>query len=200
MQGHLTRFPHIDAVFAINDPQAIGADLAAQAAQPHAASSSSRSTARRTSRRRSRAGQPDQASASQDPYEIAVKATELGAQIVEGQKPAQTMIHCSTRKLITRQNVGELQGLDRAALNRGRITPGPGLPVPAPALVGGRWRVGPYRRRGDSWRAGLIHEPRQLGLGDEVIERGCCDQHVAGVDARRDRLAFGHRDGGLDPQ
>src|SRR5690606_30674279 len=30
MQGHLTRFPKIDAVFAINDPQAIGTDLAAK--------------------------------------------------------------------------------------------------------------------------------------------------------------------------
>ena len=30
MQGHLTRFPTIDAVFTINDPQAIGTDLAAK--------------------------------------------------------------------------------------------------------------------------------------------------------------------------
>ena len=30
MQGHLTRFPKIDAVFTINDPQAIGTDLAAK--------------------------------------------------------------------------------------------------------------------------------------------------------------------------
>ena len=30
MQGHLTRFPKIDAVFTINDPQAIGSDLAAK--------------------------------------------------------------------------------------------------------------------------------------------------------------------------
>ncbi len=28
MQGHLTRFPDIAGVFAINDPQAIGSDLA----------------------------------------------------------------------------------------------------------------------------------------------------------------------------
>ena len=30
MQGHLTRFPDVDAVFTINDPQAIGSDLAAK--------------------------------------------------------------------------------------------------------------------------------------------------------------------------
>lgn len=30
MQGHLTRFDKIDAVFTINDPQAIGTDLAAK--------------------------------------------------------------------------------------------------------------------------------------------------------------------------
>ena len=52
MQGYLTRFPKIDAVFAINDPQAIGADLAAKQLQPQRTSSSPRSTARRTSRPR----------------------------------------------------------------------------------------------------------------------------------------------------
>ena len=30
MQGYLTRFPKIDGVFAINDPQAVGSDLAAK--------------------------------------------------------------------------------------------------------------------------------------------------------------------------
>ena len=30
MQGHLTRYDEIDAVFTINDPQAIGSDLAAK--------------------------------------------------------------------------------------------------------------------------------------------------------------------------
>jgi ribose transport system substrate-binding protein len=30
MQGYLTRFPKIDGLFAINDPQAIGSDLAAR--------------------------------------------------------------------------------------------------------------------------------------------------------------------------
>ena len=30
MQGYLTRFPSVEGVFAINDPQAIGTDLAAK--------------------------------------------------------------------------------------------------------------------------------------------------------------------------
>ena len=34
-QGYLTRFPKIDAIFAINDPQAIGTDLAARQQKPH---------------------------------------------------------------------------------------------------------------------------------------------------------------------
>ena len=33
MLGHLTRFQQIDAVFTINDPQAIGTSLAAKATQ-----------------------------------------------------------------------------------------------------------------------------------------------------------------------
>ena len=33
MQGYLTRFPEIDGVFAINDPQAVGSDLAAKQLQ-----------------------------------------------------------------------------------------------------------------------------------------------------------------------
>ena len=53
MQGLLTRFDKIDAVFAINDPTGIGASLAAKQLNRSGSSSSPRSTARRTSSRRS---------------------------------------------------------------------------------------------------------------------------------------------------
>lgn len=108
MQGHLTRFPKVDAVFSINDPQAIGADLAA------------RQLNRKGIIITSVDGAPDiegalkgptqiQASASQDPYAIAVKAVEIGAALLNGQKPAQQTVLLPSR-LVTRDNVNDYKG------------------------------------------------------------------------------------------
>ena len=108
MQGHLTRFPHIDAVFTINDPQAIGSDLAAKQL--------GRSELIITSVD----GAPDiekalagntlvQASASQDPYRMAQIAVETGYEIMNGKKPADPMILMES-KLITRDNIGDYKG------------------------------------------------------------------------------------------
>jgi ribose transport system substrate-binding protein len=108
MQNHLTRFPKIDAVFAINDPQAIGADLAA------------RQLNRKNIVITSVDGAPDietalksdtqvQASASQDPYMIAQKAVEIGHDIMNGKKPAQPMTLLPST-LITRTNVKDYKG------------------------------------------------------------------------------------------
>lgn len=108
MQGHLTRFPKIDAVFAINDPQAIGTDLAA------------RQLNRKNIVITSVDGAPDieaalkadtqvQASASQDPWAMAQKAVEIGQGIMNGKKPADPMVLMPS-KLITRANVGSYQG------------------------------------------------------------------------------------------
>jgi ribose transport system substrate-binding protein len=108
MQGHLTRFPKIDAVFTINDPQAIGADLAA------------RQLNRKNIVITSVDGAPDiegslkgptqiQASASQDPFAIAVKAVEIGAGLLSGQKPAQPMVLLPST-LVTRDNVQDYKG------------------------------------------------------------------------------------------
>lgn len=108
MQGHLTRFPKIDAVFAINDPQAIGADLAAR-------------QLRRTGIVITAVdGAPDvedalkgptqvQASASQDPFAIAVKGVEVGAKLLNGEKPAQQTVLLPSR-LVTRDNVKDYKG------------------------------------------------------------------------------------------
>ena len=87
MQGYLTRFPKIDAVFAINDPQAVGSDLAAK--QLH----------RKDIVITSVDGAPDietalrsdtlvQASASQDPWAMAQTAVSIGYGIMNGKKPA----------------------------------------------------------------------------------------------------------------
>jgi ribose transport system substrate-binding protein len=108
MQGHLTRFPKIDAVFAINDPQAIGADLAA------------RQLSRKGIVITAVDGAPDvedalkgptqiQASASQDPFAIAVKGVEVGAKLLNGEKPAQQTVLLPSR-LVTRDNVKDYKG------------------------------------------------------------------------------------------
>ena len=108
MQNHLTRFPKVDAVFAINDPQAIGADLAAKQLN------------RKNIIITSVDGAPDieaalksdtqvQASASQDPYMIAQKAVEIGHDIMNGKKPAESMTLLPST-LITRANVKDYKG------------------------------------------------------------------------------------------
>lgn len=108
MQGHLTRFQNIDAVFAINDPQAIGADLAAKQLKRNNIVITSVD------------GAPDieealkadtmvQASASQDPYAMAQMGVEVGVKVLNGEKPAQEMILMPST-LITRDNVGEYKG------------------------------------------------------------------------------------------
>lgn len=109
MQGLLTRFPHIDAVYAINDPTAIGASLAAR--QLHRTELFITSTD----------GAPDiegalkdpktqiLASSSQDPYTMATRAVELGVRLINGEKLAEkTMLLTPT--LITAANIGDYKG------------------------------------------------------------------------------------------
>lgn len=108
MLGHLTRFQKVDAVFTINDPQAIGSDLAAKQLKRSGIVITSVD------------GAPDiegalkgdtmvQASASQDPYAMAQKAVEVGVDILNGKKPASPMILMQSN-LITRDNVGSYKG------------------------------------------------------------------------------------------
>ena len=108
MQGHLTRFPQVDAVFTINDPQAVGSDLAAK------------QLGRSEFFITSVDGAPDietalkgntlvQASASQDPYKIAQTAVEVGYKIMNGEAPAEPMILLPS-ELITRDNIGDYKG------------------------------------------------------------------------------------------
>jgi ribose transport system substrate-binding protein len=108
MQGYLTRFPKLDAVFTINDPQAVGSDLAAK--QLH----------RKDIMITSVDGAPDietalksdtlvQASASQDPWAMAQTAVGIGYGIMNGKKPANpTVLLPST--LVTRDNLSTYKG------------------------------------------------------------------------------------------
>ena len=111
MQGYLTRFPSIQGVFAINDPQAIGSDLAAKQLNRTGIVITSVD------------GAPDivgalkgqtqvQASASQDPYAMGKLAVETGVGIMNGTKPADPMILMPSQ-LITRDNVGSYAGWTR---------------------------------------------------------------------------------------
>jgi len=109
MQGLLTRFPHIDGVFAINDPTAIGADLAAKQLRRHEMVITSVDGAPDIEAALKQKGSLIVASSSQDPYKIAEIATRVGAQILAGQKPAETTILLDPQ-LITRDNVGEYKG------------------------------------------------------------------------------------------
>jgi ribose transport system substrate-binding protein len=112
MQGLLTRFPEIAGVFAVNDPMAIGADLAAK------------QLGRNEFVIVGVDGAPDveaalksdtliQASAAQDPYFMAQKALEVGNAILNGQKPAEPVILLEP-KLVTRDNVNEYKGWSSA--------------------------------------------------------------------------------------
>ena len=111
MQGYLTRFPSIQGVFTINDPQAIGSDLAAKQLNRSGIVITSVD------------GAPDivgaikgqtqvQASASQDPYAMGKLAVETGIGIMNGKKPDDPMILMPSQ-LITRENVGSYAGWTR---------------------------------------------------------------------------------------
>jgi ribose transport system substrate-binding protein len=109
MTDLLTAFPKIDAVFAINDPTAIGCDLAAKQAQ------------RKDFFIVGVDGAPDvvpslkdkdsliAASAAQDPYSMAGKAVDIGNDIMNGKKPAQELTLIPV-DLITKDNVDQYKG------------------------------------------------------------------------------------------
>jgi ribose transport system substrate-binding protein len=109
MTDLLTAFPKIDAVFAINDPTAIGCDLAAKQAQ------------RKDFFIVGVDGAPDVvpslkdkdslilASAAQDPYTMAGKAVDIGYDIMNGKKPAQDLTLIPV-DLITKDNVDQYKG------------------------------------------------------------------------------------------
>lgn len=110
MQSLLTRFPTVDGVFAINDPTAIGAELAAR--QMHRTNFPITSVD----------GAPDAeaalkdphakqfvATASQNPFLMARLAVQEGVGLLNGKKPAKDLLLMDS-KLVTRENVGEYKG------------------------------------------------------------------------------------------
>jgi ribose transport system substrate-binding protein len=109
MTDLLTAFPKLDAVFAINDPTAIGCDLAAKQAQRNeffivGVDGSPDGVAALKSK-----NSLFEATPAQDPYRMAQKAVEVGYGIMNGKKPEQDMILIPV-KLITRENVAQYEG------------------------------------------------------------------------------------------
>lgn len=109
MQSLLTRFDDIDAVFAINDPTGIGAELAAK------------QLGRSDFIITAVDGAPDiesalesgdsmvKASASQDPYVMAGMAFQMGLDVFQGNEPAEDTVLLDP-ELITADNLADYQG------------------------------------------------------------------------------------------
>lgn len=108
MTGDLTRFSDLQGVFTVDDPQAIGANLAAR--QLHRSNFIITSVD----------GSPDivdalktdtlvQASASQDPRAEGRLGTDIGYALMNGKPPAQKVMLLAPT-LVTRENVGSYKG------------------------------------------------------------------------------------------
>ena len=109
MIGLLTANDDIDAVFTINDPQAIGADLAAKQLNFSDIIITSVDGAPDIEGALKQPGNLIQASAAQDPFAMAQKAVEVGYDILQGKQPAESKILIPA-ELITRENVGQYKG------------------------------------------------------------------------------------------
>ena len=109
-QGYLTRFSKIDAIFAINDPQAIGTDLAAKQQNRSGIIITAVDGAPDIEASLKDPASPQiQASASQDPFFMARRAVQVGVGILNGQKPAST-VELLPSKLVTRDNIKDYKG------------------------------------------------------------------------------------------
>ena len=110
MKSLLTRFPRVDAIFAINDPQAIGSNLAAMQLNRSGMIITSVDGAPDIE-----AGLKDpnwpmiEASASQDPFSQGRKAVDIGLDLLDGKEPAER-VTLLPLKLVTRDNVNDYKG------------------------------------------------------------------------------------------
>jgi len=108
-QSLLTRFPKVDAIFAVNDPTAIGVNLAAKQLNRSEFIITGVDGAPDIEQELKSGNSLIKASASQDPYTMAGQSLELAAGILNGKKPEKNVILLEP-KLITSENVGQYQG------------------------------------------------------------------------------------------
>lgn len=109
MSDLLISFPKIDAVFAINDPTGIGAELAARQAKRSEFFIVGVDGAPEAKDALQQEDSLFVATAAQDPFQMAVKAVEVGNDLRQGKKPADPTILIPV-KLITRENVKDYKG------------------------------------------------------------------------------------------
>jgi ribose transport system substrate-binding protein len=109
MQGHLTRYQKIDAVFTICDPQATGADLAAKQLSRSEFFISSVDGAPDVEKALKGGNTVIEASASQDPYGMAQTAVQIGYDLINGRKPDNPMILMPSA-LVTKDNIADYKG------------------------------------------------------------------------------------------
>ena len=99
----------MDAVFAINDPTAIGVELAARQLNRTEFFITAVDGAPDIEKELKSGNSMIKASASQDPFTMAGKALEMGAQVLAGNKPAETTVLLDP-VLITADNINEYKG------------------------------------------------------------------------------------------
>ena len=108
-QSLLTRFDKIDAVFAINDPTAIGAQLAAKQLNRSEFIITAVDGAPDIEKEFASGTSLIKASASQDPYVMAGQSLTMAADVLAGKKPAEPTVLLDP-KLITAENLKEYKG------------------------------------------------------------------------------------------
>jgi ribose transport system substrate-binding protein len=109
MTSLLAAYPDINAVFAINDPSAVGADLAARQAQRDDFFIVSVDGAPSAEEALKQEGSLIAATSAQNPQLMARRGVEIGLEIMNGNLPEDKMILIPT-PLVTRENVGEYAG------------------------------------------------------------------------------------------
>ncbi len=110
MKSLLTRFAKVDAIFAINDPQALGSNLAAKQLNRNDIIITSVDGAPDIEAALKDPNTPMvQASASQDPYAMARKAVQIGVDLLNDKKPTE-VVTLLPSKLVTRDNATAYQG------------------------------------------------------------------------------------------
>ncbi|RWB78664.1 MAG: ABC transporter [Mesorhizobium sp.] len=108
-QSLLTRFDKIDAVFAINDPTAIGAQLAAKQLNRSEFIITAVDGAPDIEKEFASGTSMIKASASQDPYVMAGQSLTMAADVLAGKKPAEPTVLLDP-KLITAENLKDYKG------------------------------------------------------------------------------------------
>ncbi|HEY9620715.1 MAG TPA: ABC transporter substrate-binding protein [Crinalium sp.] len=109
MSDLLTSFQKIDAVFAINDPTGIGADLAAKQAQRKEFFIVGVDGAPEAVQVMKQEGTLFVATAAQDPFRMAERAVEVGVDIINGNPPPDKTVLVPVQ-LVTRDNVDQYKG------------------------------------------------------------------------------------------